>query len=151
MKFSFELSGFLKLNVKLWVAFFAVVVGLVLSTPAYGGLNVTVAPLKVGGHKCLIRLTLKNAFSEKVESARATVFLTDDQNKVVGQATRWVIGGTKDRPALEPDKEIVFNFVVTTKESASTNGLTPKITFNRVILEGGKLADPVKSVQITGP
>jgi hypothetical protein len=79
-----------------------------------------------------------------VESARAQVFLINDQGKVVGQAARWVIGGTKDKPALSPDKETTFNFVVQTDKPFKKS----KVSFTRVVLEGGKLADVNKEVQI---
>ena len=65
-------------------------------------LEVKVSEPKTTGKKALIKLELKNTFTEKIESARAVVFLLDDQGKVVGQMTRWVIGGTKDKPALVP-------------------------------------------------
>jgi hypothetical protein len=111
-------------------------------------LVVTVSPLKIAGSKAVLPLAIKNGFSEKVESARAVVFVTDEQGKVVGHATRWVVGGTKDRPALEAGKETTFNFVVAGERPFTTTNLTAKVSFNRVVLERGKLADPAKDVQI---
>ncbi|HWX22410.1 MAG TPA: hypothetical protein VN578_21120 [Candidatus Binatia bacterium] len=101
------------------------------------------APKQVG-QKVVIKLTMKNTFKEKVESARAQVFLVDDKGKVAGQAVRWVIGGKKDRPALAPDAETTFNFVVETGKPFTTT----KVLFSRVLLEGGKLAGVNKEVQI---
>jgi len=63
----------------------------------------------------------------------------------VGQSTKWVIGGTKDRPALAPDHETTFNFVVPMKKPFTQT----KVTFSRVVLEGGKLADVAKDVSVT--
>ena len=94
--------------------------------------------------KVVLNLTLKNTFKVKVESARAQVFLIDDSGKVVGQAVRWLIGGSKDRPALAPDKSTTYNFVIETSKPFKTT----KVIFNRVILEGGKLVDPNKAVEI---
>jgi hypothetical protein len=88
----------------------------------------------VAGQKTVIRLTMKNTFTEKSESARAQVLLINDKGNVVGHAVRWVIGGTKDKPALAPDAEITFDFVVETDKPFTTN----KVSFTRVILEGGK-------------
>ena len=96
------------------------------------------------GQKAVIKLTMKNTFTEKVESARAQVFLIDENGKVVGQAVRWVIGGTKDKPALAPNAETTFNFVVPTDKPFTTN----KVSFTRLILEGGKLVDVNKTVEI---
>ena len=111
---------------------------------ANAALTVKVAEPKQVGQKAVIELTMKNTFKEKVESARAQVFLIDDQGKVVAQAARWVIGGTREKPALSPDKETTFTFIVgTTKPFTQT-----KVTFSRVLLEGGKLADVSKEVQI---
>lgn len=108
----------------------------------------TVSPPKVTGSKAVVKLGMKNGFTQKVESARAVVFLLDDQGKMVGQATRWVIGGTKDRPALEPGKETVFNFVVSFDKFITATNLTAKVSFNCLILDGGRLLDPVKNVVI---
>ena len=110
-------------------------------------LVVTLSPLKVIGQKAVIELKMKNGLSENVESARAICFLLDEQGKMVGQASRWVIGGTKDRPALEPKKDTTFNFVIPTSDTTATN-LTVKVSFTRMILAGGQVADPTKDVTI---
>src|SRR5581483_11906033 len=107
------------------------------SGTVHAALTVKVDEPKQVGKKVVIKLTMKNAFTENVESARAQVFLLDDKGKITGQAVRWVIGGTKDRPTLAPNAETTFNFVVTANKSFVTN----KVTFTRIILEGGKLAD----------
>jgi hypothetical protein len=92
---------------------------------------------------------MKNNFAEKVESAKAVVFLLDEQGKMVGQSTKWVIGGTKERPPLEPTKEATYNFVIAASQSFTTTNLTAKVTFSRVVLEGGKPADVNKAVSVT--
>jgi len=78
---------------------------------------------------------------------RAVCFLLDEQGKVVGQMTRWVIGGTKDKPGLASNAKTTFNFVVPLAKLITTN-LTAKVSFNRVILEGGKLVEPNKGFEI---
>ena len=98
------------------------------------------------GDKAVIKLEMKNTFAEKTESARAVVFLLDDRGKVVGQMTRWVIGGgTNDRPSLLPNSAADDNFVVSTAKPFTTT----KVTFNRLVLEGGKLGDATKDIAIT--
>src|SRR5262245_13016573 len=77
-------------------------------------LSVKVEDLQPAGTKAILKLTMKNTYSTTVESARAAVFLLDDNGKVVGQKTEWVIGGTKDRPPLAPNGTNVFNFVIPT-------------------------------------
>jgi hypothetical protein len=67
---------------------------------AHAQLAVTVSPVKVTGQKATVPLVLKNNLTENIESARGAVFLLDDQGKMVGQSTKWVIGGTKDKPGL---------------------------------------------------
>lgn len=107
-------------------------------------LSVQMAEPKTVGNKSIIKLTLKNDFTKKIESARAVIFLINDVGKVVGQATKWVIGGTKSKPALEPGATTTFNFVVSSdKEFTKT-----KISFSRIILEGGKLVDASKNTEI---
>ena len=71
-------------------------------------LAVTVAPVKATGRKAIVPLAMKNGFAERIESARALRFLLNDQGKMVGQASRWIIGGTpgtrpgwrRERPTL---------------------------------------------------
>jgi len=120
---------------------------LFVALTAQAQLAVTVSPVKVTGQKAIVSLAMKNNFAEKIESARAAVFLLDDQGKVVGQSTRWVIGGTKDRPALKADKKTTFSFVIPTQNVTTTN-LSANVSFNRVVLAGGKLADVTKEVTV---
>jgi hypothetical protein len=49
---------------------------------------------------------------------------------------------------LAPDAKTTFTFVIPIDRETSTN-LQARIIFNRIILEGGKVADVTKSVQIT--
>src|SRR4051812_12189335 len=76
-------------------------------------LVVTVSPPEIVGQKAVVPLELKNNLGEKIESARAVVFLLDEQGKMVNQATRWVIGGSQDKPGLAMGKTNLFNFVIT--------------------------------------
>jgi hypothetical protein len=121
-----------------------VLTALASALAAQAQLEVKVDEPKRVAQKAVVKLTLKNAFKEKVESARATVFLLDDEGKVVGQSTQWVVDGTKDAPVLAPDAEATFNFVVPTEDPFTKT----KVTFNRLILEGGKSVDPAKNVQL---
>jgi hypothetical protein len=114
-------------------------------------LAITVAPVKITGQKAIVSLAMTNLLAEPVESARAICFLLDDQGKMVGQSAKWVIGGTKDRPALSPKTGTTFNFVITSPPPFTTTNLTAKVSFSRVVLDGGKLADVTKSVILTNP
>src|SRR5229473_2669774 len=89
-------------------------------------LAVTVSSVKITGQKAVVPFVMKNKFAEKVESARAVCFLLDEQGKVVGQMTRWVIGGTKDKPGLAADAKTTFNFVVPLAKAPTTTNLTAK-------------------------
>jgi len=109
---------------------------------AQARLSVKVEEPKRTGEKSLIKATLKNTFAEKVESARATLFLLDENGKPVQQMTRWVVGGTKDRPALAAGSSTTYNFVVVSDKPFATT----KLIFSRIVLEGGKVADPVTGV-----
>lgn len=110
-------------------------------------LAVTVSPPKITGQKAVVPLALKNNFSEKIESARAAVFLLDDQGKMVGQSTKWVIGGSNTN-GLAAGATNAFHFVITSDKPFTTTNLTTKVSFSRVVLEGGKLADAAKEVQV---
>lgn len=121
---------------------------ILISQIARAELIVNVSVPKVVGQKTVIKVELKNAFPEKIESARAAVFLLDERGKMVGQSTKWVIGGTKDSPALASGKETTFNFVLQPRQSIASTNLTAKVSFSQVTLEGGKQADINKAVQI---
>jgi hypothetical protein len=107
-------------------------------------LTVQVQEPKQTSGKVVVKLTLKNSFKEKIESVRATVFLLNDQ-KVVAQATQWVIGGGKDKAPLLPDKITTYNFVINTDKPFTTN----RVVFTRIILEGGKQVEPKANVEIS--
>jgi len=125
-------------------------VAYLLAAAVHAQLVVTVWPPEVTATKAVVKLELKNNFAEKIESARAVCFLTDAQGNVVGHATRWVVGGTPERPPLEPGATNAFHFVITSPDPSgfATTNLTARVNFSRVVLVGGKLADPVKDVQI---
>src|SRR3989442_16028477 len=69
---------------------------------AHAALTLKVAEPKTYGQKTIVKMELRNTFTNTVESARAVLFLLDDNGKVVGQETRWMIGGTKDMPPWHP-------------------------------------------------
>jgi hypothetical protein len=119
-----------------------------LATVAQAQLAVTVSPVKVVGQKAIVPLAMENHFVEKVESARALVFLLDEEGKMVGQGSRWVIGGAKDKSGLSAGATNAFHFVIAADKAFTTTNLTAKVQFNRIVLEGGKLADAVKDVSV---
>ena len=112
-------------------------------------LAVTVSPIKVTGQKAVVPIAMKNNLNAKVESARTAVFLLDEQGKIVGQATRWVIGGSADNPGLAVGATNAFHFVITSDKPFVTTKLTAKVAFSHVVLEGGKLADINKDVLVS--
>jgi hypothetical protein len=113
---------------------------------AQAQLVVTVSPPKVTAQKTIVLLAIKNTFPEKVKSARAVCFLLDDQGQMVGQSTKWVIG--QNKTGIEAGATNTFNFVITSPHPFTTTNLTAKVSFSRVVLDGGKLADPKAAVQI---
>ena len=127
------------------LAIFILVAGL---PPGFAQLVVVVSPLKVIGQKVVIPLALKNGLAEKVESARAVVFLLDEQGRMVGQATRWVISDSQEKPGLAPGATNVFHFVIASDKPFTTTNLSAKVSFSRLVLDGGKLADVTKDVRI---
>lgn len=120
-----------------------------ISTAAHANLVVSVGVPKTVGQKTVIKLELQNTFPEKVESARAAMFLPDEKGKIVGQSTKWVIGGSKANTGLQSGKETTFSFVIGVSKPITTTNLTSKITFSQIVLEGGKQADPAKEVVIS--
>lgn len=114
------------------------------TTLAHAQLAVTVSPVKVIGQKAVVPLAMKNGLSQTVESARAVVFLLDEQGRAqCPPVTRWVISG-----GLAPGATNVFHFVITGEKPFGSTNLTAKVDFSRVVLEGGRIADVQKDVQI---
>jgi hypothetical protein len=117
---------------------------LFLTLNANATLSIKLDKPKTTGNKTVVQLTLRNTFTEKIDGARATLFLIGEQDKVIGQRTDWVIGGERDRPPLKPDATTTYNFVIDTDKPVSTT----RLIFSRIILENGKLADPKKDVKL---
>ena len=126
---------------------FSVISILAVCVIAQAQLTVTVSLPKVTGQKTVVQLTMTNELTNEVKSARAICILTDNQGKMVGQSTKWVIG--QNKTALEPKGEAKFNFVITSPRPLVTTNLTAKIIFSRLILDDGKLANPQQFVSIT--
>jgi hypothetical protein len=103
----------------------------------------------VTGNKAVVRLDLKNGFQERIESARAAVFVLDDQGKMLAQASKWVIGGTREGAPLAADSETKYEFVVQSPKPFLATNLVARLSFSRLVLEGNRPADPVKDVSIT--
>lgn len=111
-------------------------------------LSVVVSTVRLTAQKAIVPLAMKNNFGEKIESARAVCFILDDQGKMLGQASRWIIGGSGDKSGLAPGATNTFNFVISTDKPFSGTNLTAKVTLSRLVLQGGKLADPLKAVTV---
>jgi hypothetical protein len=122
-----------------------------LCVSAQAQLAITVSPPKITGQKVVVPLAMTNNLAEQVTSARAVCFLLDEQGKMVGQSSKWVIGGTKSQPALEPKTGTTFNFVITSSQPFPTTNLMAKVSFSRVILDGGRPANAIKDVSVTAP
>lgn len=113
---------------------------------AWGQLAVMVSPPKATGQKTIVELTMNNELTNDVKSARAICLLLDAHGKIVGQSSKWAIG--QNHTVLETKGEAKFNFVITTPQPLVSSNLTAKVVFSRVILDGGKVVDPRKAVEI---
>lgn len=125
--------------------FLAILIFLICVT-VHAQLVVTVSPPKVIGQKSVVELNLKNELTNEVQSARAICVLLDQQGKMVGQSTKWVIGQNKN--VLEPNGEAKFNFVINSPQRLVSSNLTAKVMFSRVNLNGGKIADVPQVVEV---
>lgn len=114
--------------------------------PALAQLTVTVVSPKVFGQKAVVPLKLKNNLSDAVQSARAVCFLLDEQGRMIGQSTKWVVG--QNQQELEPKGETTFNFVITNPQPFTTTNLTARVSLSRLVLAGDKLTKPNKDVVI---
>jgi hypothetical protein len=96
----------------------------------------------------MVPLSISNGLNEKVQSARAALFILDQDGRMIGQATRWIIGGDKDKSGLPAGATNIFKFVINAAKSLATSNLTARVNCSRVVLEGGRVADMNKDVQI---
>jgi len=119
---------------------------LIWASTAVAQLAVNVLPPKTVGQKTVVTLELTNMLAEPIQSARAVCFLSDGQGKVVGQSAKWVIG--QDHLGLEPKCGTTFTFVLTSSQPWTTTNVTAKVSFSRVVLGGGKLADVQHDVTV---
>jgi hypothetical protein len=115
-----------------------------MATAAPAALVVHVAPPRSTGSKAIVKLELQNTYSEKIQSVRAAVFLLNDQGKVVGQSTSWIIGGSKDKPSLDSKAKTTYNFVITVGKPFTK----AKLMVERILFENGRPANALKDVQI---
>ncbi len=114
-----------------------------LAITAPAALVVQVAPPKSTGSMAIVKMDLQNTYSEKIQGARAAMFLINDQGKVVGQLAKWIIGGGKDTKALDATAKTSYNFVVATDKPF----VKAKLIVTQILLDGGKPAS-LKEVQI---
>lgn len=121
---------------------------LLLPLRAGAQLSVMVSPVNAEGNKAVVKLNFKNDLTNAVQSARASVYLLAGET-VVGQGTRWVIGGAKDKPYLAPGATNSFFFVLSSDKPFPRTNLTAKVNINRLVLEGGKLGDANKDVSVS--
>jgi len=111
-------------------------------------LSVTVSSVEAKGNKAVVKLAFRNNMTNAVESARATVRLADGKD-FLGTETKWVIGRERNASGLAPGATNTFFFVITSEKPLPKTDLTASVIFNRIVLAGGKLGDPVKDVKIS--
>src|SRR6266850_1530926 len=100
----------------------------------HAALSVKVDQPTAAGTRAIVKLTMKNNWTNAVQSARAAVFVFDDAGKVVGQKAEWVIGGTRAKSGLAADATATFNVVVAVDKPFTR----AQVTFMRIILENGQ-------------
>lgn len=125
----------------------AILINVIIAT-AQAQLTATTSPVKIVGQKATVELAMTNNLPYAVESARATCFLLNNQGEMIGQSSKWVIGGTKDRPSLPAKAGTGYNFVITTPQPLAAANITAKVSFSSVVLSGGRLADVTKDVSV---
>ena len=111
-------------------------------------LSVIVTSPEVSGQKAKVPQKMKNNFfTSAVQPAGAVCFLLDDQGQMVGESTKWVIG--QNETGIEAGATNMFNFVITSPQPFTTTNLTARVSFSRVVLADGKLADLKQDVSVT--
>lgn len=121
--------------------------------PMPSQLVVIASPPQVTGEKAIVKLAMKNGLAKEIESARAAIFLLDEQGKMVSQASKWVIAGasstaTGNKSGLSAGATDSFYFVITTSKPFTSTNLTAKVAFNRIVLNGGIVGDVERDVLV---
>ena len=106
------------------------------------------------GQKALVKMELNNGYSQALKGARVSVFMMDEEGKVVGQKAQWIVGGddaTKtdsQNSALESGKKNEYAVAVNTLrgQTEDEEPFKARITFSRLILNDGTLLNPQKAV-----
>lgn len=124
---------------------FPLILTLFTALSLHGNLEVSVTEQLSAGNKGLVKLKMKNQFSQGVKGARAWVFLMDDNGKVVGNKAQWLVGGTeenlkKDPQGLEVGEELEASMVIDTQKPFTKT----KVTLSKLILSDGNSVDPRK-------
>jgi hypothetical protein len=65
---------------------------------------------------------------------------------MVGPINEVVIG--RNKVGLEPKGETTISFVITSSQPFTTTNLTAKVTFSRVVMGSGQIADTLKMVNV---
>lgn len=121
---------------------------LICSIKAQAQLAVTVSQPKVIGQKAIVTLAMKNGLSENIKSARAACFLMNEQGTMVGQSAKWVVNANQNKIGLPAGATNEFNFVITSSQPFATTNLTAKVSFSRVVLDNGQVADVLTTVSV---
>jgi hypothetical protein len=96
------------------------------------------------GSKAIVKLSMRNTYTNSVQSARVAVFLLDEKGKVVGQKAQWVIGGNKEKPSLASEASTKFYVVIPAEKPFKK----AKVTFTRIILEDGRVIEAGKGYRM---
>ena len=107
-------------------------------------LSVKVGEPKITGNRAVIKLAMTNSYNSTIESARVAVFLKDEKGKVIGQKAEWVIGGSKDKPALAPKAGTEYFLMVPADKPFQKTD----VIFTRIILEGGQVVQAGKGFEL---
>jgi hypothetical protein len=134
-------------GVRAWLLAMLLAISFAAFCSAKAELVIKTSEPKTYGKKTIIKMELHNTFSNKIQSVRAVVFLLDDKGKVVGQETRWIIGGTKDRLPLPADGKATYNFVVQYEKPFTRS----KVTITKLLFQNGGLGDLNRDVRIETP
>jgi hypothetical protein len=118
---------------------------LVISATAFGALTIKMSTPTTMGGKSIVKLQVHNTYSQSVQAIRAGLLLMDDQGKVVGHDTKWIVGGPKVNHPLVPDATTSYNFIVDSDKPF----IKTQLMVERIVLENGKLGNPLKDVVIT--
>lgn len=121
------------------------IANLAFNTMVFANIEIATSEVQSANNKAILSIKARNSFDQDIQNARIWVFAMNDKGEVVGQKAQWLHDSetSEDANWLDTEGETEFKLTVDTKAKATQT----KVTFSRIIMADGSLADVQKAVK----